>query len=100
MRRRGRGRGFAIMRVAAAVGLVALLAGGPARVLAAGPPYPSPVEDQAVYDEADVFDEATIASAERTDVIFRYGEEKRARAIARAIVARRQQAPITRPSEL
>jgi 16S rRNA (cytosine1402-N4)-methyltransferase len=38
--------------------------------------------------------------AELADVIFRYGEEKRARAIARAIVARRQQAPITRTSEL
>jgi 16S rRNA (cytosine1402-N4)-methyltransferase len=41
-----------------------------------------------------------LAEAELADIIFRYGEEKRARAIARAIVARRQQAPITRTAEL
>jgi 16S rRNA (cytosine1402-N4)-methyltransferase len=38
--------------------------------------------------------------AELADIIFRYGEEKRARAIARAIVARRKQGPITRTGEL
>jgi 16S rRNA (cytosine1402-N4)-methyltransferase len=34
------------------------------------------------------------------DILFRYGEEKRSRAIARAIVRRRAEAPITRTGEL
>jgi 16S rRNA (cytosine1402-N4)-methyltransferase len=38
--------------------------------------------------------------AELARIIARYGEERRARAIARAIVAARQDAPITRTSEL
>jgi 16S rRNA (cytosine1402-N4)-methyltransferase len=37
---------------------------------------------------------------ELADIIFRYGEERRARAIARAILRRRQLAPITRTGEL
>jgi 16S rRNA (cytosine1402-N4)-methyltransferase len=41
-----------------------------------------------------------LEEAALADLIFRYGEEKRARAIARAIVARRASAPITRTSEL
>lgn len=56
-------------------GLVAIAAGlasaggssaDPAAVLAAGPPFPPPVENQAVYDTAGVFRPETIASAERT----------------------------------
>jgi uncharacterized membrane protein YgcG len=34
--------------------------------VAAGPPFPDPVEDQAVYDEAGIFSAATIAAAEAT----------------------------------
>jgi 16S rRNA (cytosine1402-N4)-methyltransferase len=41
-----------------------------------------------------------LGEAELADIIFRYGEEKRARAIARAIVRRRAEAPITRTAEL
>ncbi len=37
---------------------------------------------------------------ELADIIFRYGEERRARAIARAILRRRSLAPITRTGEL
>jgi uncharacterized membrane protein YgcG len=47
------------------VGLVLLL---PllAPVVAAGPPFPDPVTDQAVYDEAEVFRDATIQQLEQT----------------------------------
>ena len=41
-----------------------------------------------------------LGEAELADIIFRYGEEKRARAIARAIIRRRAQGPITRTTEL
>jgi 16S rRNA (cytosine1402-N4)-methyltransferase len=41
-----------------------------------------------------------LEEAALADLIFRYGEEKRARAIARAIVARRANAPIARTAEL
>jgi 16S rRNA (cytosine1402-N4)-methyltransferase len=41
-----------------------------------------------------------LPEAELADILFRYGEEKRARAIARAILRRRAKAPITRTSEL
>jgi len=37
---------------------------------------------------------------ELADIIFRYGEERRARAIARAILRRREASPITRTGEL
>ena len=40
------------------------------------------------------------AEAELADVIYQYGEERRSRAVARAIVAARQQAPITTTGEL
>ncbi len=43
---------------------VAALAFVPALVLAAGPPFPDPVENQAVYDTAGVLDAATIARVE------------------------------------
>jgi len=50
------------------VGTLALLvlAVAPVTVLAAGPPFPDPVTNVAVYDEADVFSPATEADAERT----------------------------------
>jgi 16S rRNA (cytosine1402-N4)-methyltransferase len=41
-----------------------------------------------------------LPEAELADILFRYGEEKRSRAIARAIIRRRGQAPITRTDEL
>ena len=41
-----------------------------------------------------------LSEAELARIIARYGEEKRARQIARAIVAARREAPITRTSEL
>src|SRR5262249_33393683 len=41
-----------------------------------------------------------LPETELADILFRYGEEKRARAIARAILPRRTQAPITRTGEL
>src|SRR5262249_46232720 len=41
-----------------------------------------------------------LGEAELADVLLRYGEEKRARAVARAIVRRRGEAPITRTGEL
>src|SRR5439155_21832714 len=40
------------------------------------------------------------SEAELADIILRYGEERRARAIARAILRRRSQAPISRTGEL
>ena len=40
------------------------------------------------------------AEAELADVIYQYGEERRSRAVARAIVAARQQAPITSTGQL
>ncbi|HSL32398.1 MAG TPA: TPM domain-containing protein [Candidatus Limnocylindrales bacterium] len=54
-----------------AVGIVRGLAGvelepADATTAAPGPPFPPPVDNQAVYDTAGVFDPATIASAERT----------------------------------
>ena len=39
---------------------------GPPNGVAAGPPFPPPVDDVAVYDHAGVFDPETIASAEAT----------------------------------
>jgi 16S rRNA (cytosine1402-N4)-methyltransferase len=42
----------------------------------------------------------TLSEGELADIIFRYGEERRARAIAKAILRRREQAPITRTGEL
>jgi len=44
---------------------LALVVGTPAGVLGGGPPFPDPVVDVAVYDEADVFAPATEADAER-----------------------------------
>jgi len=41
-----------------------------------------------------------LGEAELADILFRYGEEKRARAIARAIIRRRAKGPITRTGEL
>jgi 16S rRNA (cytosine1402-N4)-methyltransferase len=41
-----------------------------------------------------------LSEEELADIIFRYGEERRARAIARAILRRRSLAPITRTGEL
>ncbi len=41
-----------------------------------------------------------LGEAELADIIFRYGEERHARAIARAILRRRAEAPITRTGEL
>jgi uncharacterized membrane protein YgcG len=49
------------LALAAAVAALALV---PALVLAAGPPFPDPVENKAVYDTAGVLDAATIAKAE------------------------------------
>jgi 16S rRNA (cytosine1402-N4)-methyltransferase len=42
----------------------------------------------------------TLDETELADILFRYGEEKRARSIARAILRRRAEAPITRTGEL
>src|SRR4029077_1299340 len=42
----------------------------------------------------------TLSEGELADIIYRYGEDRRARAIAKAILRRREQAPITRTSEL
>jgi 16S rRNA (cytosine1402-N4)-methyltransferase len=42
----------------------------------------------------------TYAEADIADILFRLGEERRSRAIARAIVARRDEKPITRTLEL
>ena len=47
--------------VAAAIAALGLL---PSVALAAGPPFPEPVENQAVYDTAGVLDPATIAKVE------------------------------------
>jgi uncharacterized membrane protein YgcG len=44
--------------------LLALLALAPAAASAAGPPFPDPVEDQAVYDTAGVLRPATISTVE------------------------------------
>jgi 16S rRNA (cytosine1402-N4)-methyltransferase len=41
-----------------------------------------------------------LSEAELADIIYRYGEERRARQVARAIVAARRQAPILRTLEL
>jgi 16S rRNA (cytosine1402-N4)-methyltransferase len=41
-----------------------------------------------------------MGEAELADILFRYGEERRSRAIARAIVAARREAPITRTRQL
>ena len=49
------------LALAAAVAALALL---PALVLGAGPPFPDPVEDRAVYDTAGVLDASTIARVE------------------------------------
>jgi 16S rRNA (cytosine1402-N4)-methyltransferase len=42
----------------------------------------------------------SLPETELADILFRYGEEKRSRAIARAIIRRRGEAPITRTDEL
>src|SRR5262249_26021928 len=42
----------------------------------------------------------SLPETERAAILFRYGEEKRSRAIARAIIRRRGEAPITRTGEL
>lgn len=42
----------------------------------------------------------TLSEAELADIIYNLGEERRSRAIAKAIVARRAEAPITRTGEL
>ncbi len=42
----------------------------------------------------------TLDETELADLLWRYGEERRSRAIARRIVAQRQRAPITRTGEL
>jgi 16S rRNA (cytosine1402-N4)-methyltransferase len=42
----------------------------------------------------------TLSEQELADIIFRFGEEKRSRAIARAIVKRRAETPIERTSDL
>jgi uncharacterized membrane protein YgcG len=52
-----------VARLAFLAGFLAVLATPAA---AAGPPFPDPVPDRAVYDEARVFRPATIASAEET----------------------------------
>ncbi len=49
------------LALAAAVAALALL---PALVLGAGPPFPDPIEDRAVYDTAGVLDASTIARVE------------------------------------
>lgn len=51
------------LRLALAAALAALAA-LPALAAAAGPPFPEPVQDQAVYDTAGVFTAATIATLE------------------------------------
>jgi uncharacterized membrane protein YgcG len=53
-------------RVAALAALALLLVVPAALATAAGPPFPEPVNDQAVYDTAGVLREATIESVERT----------------------------------
>jgi 16S rRNA (cytosine1402-N4)-methyltransferase len=52
-------------------------------------------EGQPAADLVNELDEADLA-----DVLYRYGEERRSRAIARRIVLARRQAPITRTSQL
>jgi 16S rRNA (cytosine1402-N4)-methyltransferase len=42
----------------------------------------------------------TLGEGELAGIIFKHGEERRARAIAKAIIGRRKQAPITRTGEL
>lgn len=56
---------FAVALRASAAALLAAALLLPAGVLAAGPPFPPPVEGQAVYDEANVLTPATIARAEQ-----------------------------------
>ena len=46
--------------------VIALLCATVAPVIAAGPPFPDPVDNQAVYDEAGVFRPATIQQLEQT----------------------------------
>lgn len=53
-----------VLAVLAALAALAVLAIGPA--VAAGPPFPPPVEGQAVYDTADILDTTTVASVEAT----------------------------------
>jgi uncharacterized membrane protein YgcG len=48
-----------------ALAAVLLAAAWPAATLAAGPPFPEPVNDQAVYDEADIFSDGAEQEAER-----------------------------------
>ena len=48
----------------AAASVAALLAGLVPAVIAAGPPFPDPVDNQAVYDSAAVLKPATIAKVE------------------------------------
>lgn len=55
-----------LVRAALGAVLGLLLAVGTAVTLAAGPPFPSPVSGQRVYDTAHVFRPATVAAAEAT----------------------------------
>jgi 16S rRNA (cytosine1402-N4)-methyltransferase len=54
-----------------------------------------PTRGQPAADLVNTLDEATLA-----DLVYRYGEERRSRAIARRIVAARQRAPITTTAAL
>jgi 16S rRNA (cytosine1402-N4)-methyltransferase len=54
--------------------------------------------EQSGPDAAELVNEAS--EAELADIIYRYGEERRARAVARAIVAARAKQPIRRTGEL
>ena len=52
-------------------------------------------EGQSAADIVNAFDEAALA-----DIIYRYGEERKSRRIAHAIIARRREQPISRTLEL
>jgi uncharacterized membrane protein YgcG len=56
--------GYLAGRLVAALALALVVPLG--AIAAAGPPFPEPVLDRAVYDDAGVFREATISSAEKT----------------------------------
>ena len=60
------GRLAHLARPVAGVMAIALMLSLPITAAAAGPPFPEPVDGQAVYDNAGILSEATVAGAEAT----------------------------------